>query len=42
MNDSENIYVRIGLKPYDDKIAIVIDAYSKSDFTNYIIEGRKL
>jgi len=42
ISDSDNIYVGIGLKAYGDKIAIVIDAYSKSDFNSYIIGNQKI
>jgi len=42
ITDPDNIYVGIGLKVYEDKIAIVIDAYSKSDFNNFIIGSQKI
>ena len=42
VTDPDDIYVGIGLKAYGDKIAIVIDAYSNSDFTDYITGSKEI
>ena len=42
VTDPDIIYVGFGLKSYENKIAIVVDAYSKAEFNSYIIGSQQI